>query len=176
MSGSSTNPHQQNRGDVVIGDRAKQYKASSSTNEGNGVYIGTFSGAGYDNFRSSGNSRDHVSIGAFAMANGGGSAREGQVAIGAYASIGDQTTETQTYNTSTFGIAVGYQAEGTGGVYKDITRSGVGKHSNRLSSRRNYWWCNTGRYNSYWIKCYGTRSKLYCYWNKLRRIIRNRSR
>jgi len=126
MAGTSTNPHQQNRGDVVIGDRAKQFKASSSTNEGNGVYIGMFSGAGYDNFRSSGNSRDHVSIGAFAMANGGGSAREGQVAIGAYASIGDQTTETETYNTSTFGIAVGYQAEGTAAVYSNITRSGVG--------------------------------------------------
>ena len=126
MAGTSTNPHQQNRGDVVIGDRAKQYKASSSTNEGNGVYIGIFSGAGYDNFRSSGNSRDHVSIGAFAMSNGGGSAREGQVAIGAYASIGDQTTETETYNTSTFGIAVGYQAEGTGANYKDITRAGIG--------------------------------------------------
>ncbi len=126
MIGSATHKHEQNQGDVVIGDRAKRYKASSSTNEGDGVYIGTFSGAGYDNFRSSGNSRNHVSIGSFAMANGGGSAREGQVAIGAYASIGDQTTETETYNTSTFGIAVGYQAEGIGANYKDITRSGVG--------------------------------------------------
>ena len=72
------------------------------------------------------NSREVGSIGCIAMANGGCSAQQGQFAIVAYASIGDQTQETETDNTSNFGIAVGYQAEGTGGVYKDITRSGVG--------------------------------------------------
>jgi len=126
MIGTATNKHENNKRDVVIGDRAKQFKSSSSANDGDGVYIGSLAGSGYDNFRSSGNSRSHVCIGAYAMSAGGASAREGQVAIGAYSSYGDLNVETETYNTSTYGIAIGYQAEGTGANYKDITRSGIG--------------------------------------------------
>ena len=60
------------------------------------------------------------------MGNGGASAREGQVAIGYAASVGSQTVETETYNTSTKGIAIGYESEGSGADYSSITRSGEG--------------------------------------------------
>jgi hypothetical protein len=128
MVGDATYKHEHNLGDVIIGDRAKQYKASTATgaNEGSGVYIGQLAAQGYNNFRSSGNSAYHVCIGYNSMGNGGASAREGQVAIGYAASIGSQTIETETYNTSTKGIAIGYQSEGAAADYSSITRSGVG--------------------------------------------------
>ena len=128
MGGTSANPHQANQSDVAIGDRAKQYKASSATGqlEGNGVYIGVFAGRGNDNFLSSGNSNNHVTIGSFAMGNGGASAREGQIAIGYASSMGDPNIETETYNTSKYGIAIGVESEGTAAVYRLITRSGTG--------------------------------------------------
>jgi len=128
MSGDATYKHEQNLGDVAIGDRALNHKASSATgsNIGGGVYIGQGAARGYNNFRSSGNSSSHVCIGENAMTNGGASARQGQIAIGYSASIGSQTVETETYNTSTKGIAIGYEAEGVAAVYANITRSGEG--------------------------------------------------
>ena len=128
MVGDATHKHEHNLGDVIIGDRAKSSKASTATgsNEGNGVYIGPLAAKGYGNFRSSGNSAYHVCIGYNSMGNGGASAREGQVAIGYAASVGSQTVETETYNTSTKGIAIGYESEGSGADYSSITRSGEG--------------------------------------------------
>jgi len=128
MIGDATHKHEHNLGDVAIGDRAKQYKASTANgvNEGGGVYIGQLAAQGYNNFRSSGNSAYHVCIGYNAMGFGGASAREGQIAIGRAASIGSQTVETQTYNTSTKGIAIGVEAEGDATDHPNITRSGVG--------------------------------------------------
>jgi len=128
MSGDATYKHEHNLGDVAVGDRALYFKASSATgaNIGQGVYIGAGAGRGYNNFRSSGNSAAHVCIGNNAMGNGGSSARHGQIAIGYQASIGSQTIETETYNTSTKGIAIGYESEGAAADYSNITRSGVG--------------------------------------------------
>jgi len=127
MLGDATFKHEENLGDVAIGANAKKFKASTATTgEGNGVYIGAGCAKGNNNFRSSGNSKDHVAIGNSAMGNGGASAREGQIAIGYGASIGNSTVETETYNTSTYGIAIGVESEGDAGVYQNINRSGQG--------------------------------------------------
>ncbi len=56
----------------------------------------------------------------------GGTARKGQIAIGYAASVGHQSIVTETYNTSIYGIAIGYESEGIAGVYSQITRSGEG--------------------------------------------------
>jgi len=127
MLGDATFKHEQNLGDVAIGHSAKKFKASTATSgEGNGIYIGANCAKGNNNFRSSGNSRNHVVIGDSAMANGGASAREGQIAIGSRSSIGNSTIETETYNTSIYGIAIGVESEGDASVYQNITRSGQG--------------------------------------------------
>ena len=56
----------------------------------------------------------------------GGTARKGQIAIGYKSSVGNSSVVTETYNTSIYGIAIGYESEGVAGVYSLITRSGQG--------------------------------------------------
>ena len=56
----------------------------------------------------------------------GGTARKGQIAIGYRASVGHQQIPVENFNTSTYGIAIGYESEGIAAVYGLITRSGEG--------------------------------------------------
>tara|TARA_Y100001972_G_scaffold127790_1_gene185864 strand:+ start:3860 stop:7855 length:3996 start_codon:yes stop_codon:yes gene_type:complete len=121
------NCHRYNLRSIAIGARANMFPGTSlSTNEGRGIYIGSDAGMGSNlpAFQSANRSDYHVVVGAEAMMDGAGG-RQGQIAIGYQASIGDLATNIDTYNTSTNGIAIGYQAEGAPAVYKNITRSGV---------------------------------------------------
>ena len=122
------NSHRYNSRTIAIGYLADAFPGTSvNTNQGNGVYIGAQAGKGNNlpAFQSANRSDYHVVIGAEAMMDGSGG-RQGQIAIGYQASIGDSATNIDTYNTSTKGIAIGFQAEGAPTIYKDITRSGVG--------------------------------------------------
>ena len=120
--------HRYNQGTVAIGAYANRHPGTSvNTNQGRGVYVGYSAGAGSNltAFQSANRSDYHVVVGAEAMMDGAGG-RQGQIAIGFQASIGDLATNIDTYNTSTNGIAIGYQAEGAAAVYANITRSGIG--------------------------------------------------
>jgi len=118
-----------NNGDIAIGAAAAAYQKTTNTNSsGNGIYIGTTAGQGVVNttaFRSVYDSGEHVVVGSSAMQYGAGG-RKGYIAIGHGASIGSSSANIDTYNTSTFGIALGYEAEGTTTQTVGITRSGVG--------------------------------------------------
>lgn len=127
-NGSLIQAHRYNQGTVAVGAYANRHPGTSvNTNQGRGVYVGYSAGAGssLSTFQSANRSDYHVVVGAEAMMDGAGG-RQGQIAIGYQASIGDISTNIDTYNTSTNGIAIGYQAEGSAAVYANITRSGVG--------------------------------------------------
>ena len=132
MSGESTSNdvrRRYNGGDIAIGSSAQRFQCTSNTlSNGASVYIGVGAGQGVPNgvaLQSIFRSGHQVVIGGDAMLYGHGG-REGQVAIGYGASIGSSTLGIDTINTSTKGIAIGYQAEGTSAVANGITRSGVG--------------------------------------------------
>ena len=126
MAGPSS-PRQFNPFEVAIGDQASTLQNTTlTTSSGQGVYIGANAGRGpFSSGKSAVESGFHVALGASSMYYGG-TAREGQIAIGYKASIGHQSIATETYNTSIYGIAIGYESEGIAAVYSLITRSGEG--------------------------------------------------
>ena len=126
MAGPST-PRQWNPFEVAIGDQASTLQNTTlTTNLGHGVYIGANAGRGpFSSAKSAVDSSYHVALGADAMYSGG-TARKGQIAIGYKSSVGNSQVVTETYNTSIYGIAIGYESEGVAGVYSLITRSGEG--------------------------------------------------
>jgi len=126
MAGPSS-PRQFNPFEVAIGDQASTLQNTTlTTSSGQGVYIGANAGRGpFSSGKSAVESGFHVALGASSMYYGG-TAREGQIAIGYKASIGHQSIVTETYNTSIYGIAIGYESEGIAAVYSLITRSGEG--------------------------------------------------
>jgi len=126
MAGPSS-PRQFNPFEVAIGDQASTLQNTTlTTSSGQGVYIGASAGRGpFPSGQSAVESGFHVALGSNSMYYGG-TARKGQIAIGCKASIGHQSIATETYNTSTYGIAIGYESEGIAAVYGLITRSGEG--------------------------------------------------
>ena len=117
-----------NVGEIAIGANAAHQQSTTNTASlGGGVYIGFSAGAGSvaQSEQSSALTQYHVAIGARAMTHSNGG-RLGQIAIGFEASVGAIGVNIDTYNTSTQGIAIGYQAEGLEQNYDNITRTGEG--------------------------------------------------
>lgn len=118
-----------NKTDVAIGSYAAAYqKTSNSASLGGSVYIGASAGKGVANttaLQSIFQSGEQVVIGSDAMGFGAGG-RNGYIAIGHGSSVGNQSTNIDTYNTSQKGIAIGYEAEGITSLTTNITREGVG--------------------------------------------------
>jgi len=116
-----------NVGEVAIGANSSISNTTTlASSSGFGVYIGESAGRNVAaSAISAVDSGHHVAVGSGAM-YWGGTARKGQIAIGYKASIGVFQTQTETYNSSTYGIAIGYEAEGVDGDYGLITRAGVG--------------------------------------------------
>ncbi len=129
QSTSATTGRRYNKGDVAIGNGAAAYQSTSNTlSTGASVYIGQSAGKGIPNntaLQSVFRSGYQTVIGGRAMGNGAG-AREGYIAIGYEASVGSTTLNIDTINSSTKGIAIGFQAEGTEASADTISRSGVG--------------------------------------------------
>ena len=126
MAGPSS-ARQFNNQEVAIGFQAStQQSTSFATSSGQGVYLGANTGKGPSVAGiSTVESGYHTALGSEAM-YWGGTARKGQIAIGYRASVGSQSLPVESYNTSIYGIAIGWEAEGTSGNYSAITRSGEG--------------------------------------------------
>ena len=126
MAGPSS-PRQWNPFEVAIGDQASTLQNTTlTTSSGRGVYLGAGAGRGpFPSGKSAVESGFHVALGSDAMYFGG-TARKGQIAIGYRASVGHQQIPVENFNTSTYGIAIGYESEGIAAVYGLITRSGEG--------------------------------------------------
>jgi len=125
--GGPSSARQFNPFEIAIGAEAStQQNTSLTTSSGKGVYLGYSAGRGPASTAISAvESGYHVALGAEAM-YWGGTARKGQIAIGYRASIGDFQIKTESYNSSIYGIAIGWEAEGSLLNYQTLERSGEG--------------------------------------------------